>query len=147
MFNNVTTGYDMSDATWEIIIMLLVAFILGFILRHLFCKSDTSTDNNATAQSFASTAVPAAPVEPESLQQVEGVGPKIEGLLHAGGVLTMKQFATVDTDLVQKILNNAGPRYTMHTPKTWAKQAALIVDEKWDELKTYQDYLVGGREP
>lgn len=214
MFNSVTAGYDGSDATWEIIIMLLVAFLLGFILRHLFCckgKATTITEeiepkasvapqkqvreNNVTrvTQALAMAGIPEPvkgtpqpqvknnkvtrvttalakagiaepvkgapkpeaaiapvediPTEPESLRKVEGIGPKIEGLLHAGGVLTMRQLATVDLNIVQDILTAAGPRYTMHNPKTWSAQAELIADEKWDELKKYQDFLVGGREP
>lgn len=145
MFNNITTGHDMSDATWEIIIMLLVAFILGFILRHLFaCKS--KSDDNDAPQYAATTVVPPASTSPESLQRVEGIGPKIEGLLYAGGVLTMRQLAAADLGVLQKILDDAGPRYTMHNPKSWSPQAELIVDENWDELEKYQDFLVAGRE-
>ncbi len=144
MFNNVTTGYDMSDATWEIIIMLLVAFILGFILRHLFgCKS--KSDDSYVPQAVA-TVVPPASAAPESLQRVEGIGPKIEDLLHTGGVLTMRHLASADLGVLQKILDAAGPRYTMHNPKSWSPQAELIVDENWDELEKYQDFLVAGRE-
>ena len=185
MFNNVTTGYDMSDATWEIVIMLLIAFLLGFLLRHLFCCSKTKVhdeqgpDNLKSSQfdsvadveagptrvsralSAAGISEPIAgpaivstnsvveeiiPTELESLQRVEGIGPKIEGLLWAGGILTMRQLATADLDMLQQILDAAGPRYRMHNPKSWSPQAELIADENWDELKKYQDFLVAGRE-
>ncbi len=147
MFNDVTTGYDMSDATWEIIIILLVAFILGFILRHLLgCKSKPEQEDVAP-QASVTTVVPLALTEPESLQRVEGIGSKIEGLLHAGGILTIRQLAAAEFDVLQKILDTAGSRYTMHNPKSWSPQAELIADENWDELKKYQDFLVAGREP
>lgn len=148
MFNNVTTGYDMSDATWEIIIMLLVAFILGFILRHLLAYTSKSDDSDAP-QEASVTVVPvavAAAIGSESLQRVEGIGPKIEALLHVGGISTMRELATTELDVLQKILDGAGPRYTMHNPKSWSPQAELIIDENWDELEKYQDFLVAGRE-
>ena len=191
MFNNITASYDSSDASWEIIIMLLIAFILGFILRHLLgCKSEAEKKPEQKAKSQVKkkeaiiktetqpkiknltrvelairemkrenkilAAMPSLPVpkeirkqisKPESLQQVEGIGPKIEGLLHVGGILTMRELATADLYLVQDILTAAGPHYTVHSPKTWATQAELIADRKWDALKKYQDFLVGGREP
>lgn len=50
--NSVLESYDGSDATWEIIIMLLVAFVLGYILRYVLGSRGTSrlkeleADNN-----------------------------------------------------------------------------------------------------
>ena len=38
MFDKITTNYNGGDATAEIIVMLLVAFVLGFILRWLWEK-------------------------------------------------------------------------------------------------------------
>lgn len=83
----------------------------------------------------------------DDLKMVEGVGPKIEGLLHAGGIMTWEDLANAPTEDVQKILDEAGPRYRMHQPTTWAKQARLAADAKWEELEKYQDWLDGGREP
>ncbi len=37
MFENLTQSYTGGDATLEIVIMLAVAFVLGFLLRHIFC--------------------------------------------------------------------------------------------------------------
>ena len=39
MFEEVTKRYDGSDASFEIIIMLLVAFILGYLLRYVLGSS------------------------------------------------------------------------------------------------------------
>lgn len=169
MFNDVTTSYDLTDATWEIAIMLLVAFILGWLLHHfMHCRKSNHNENNnsVAAQRFIEepvvTKAPVTDTTPaplvsspkpkptssqiDDLKVVEGIGPKIESLLHADGILTMRLLATVETSRVQKVLDAAGPRYRMHNPKTWSTQAELIADEKWDELKEYQDFLVGGRE-
>ena len=77
---------------------------------------------------------------------VEGVGPKIEGLLNADGIITWKDLADAPVDRVQKILDEAGPRYRIHNPKTWSDQAKLAHEEKWAELEELQDKLKGGRE-
>lgn len=88
-----------------------------------------------------------AVIKQDDLKMVEGIGPKIEGLLHDGGIKTWDELANAPVEQVQKILDDAGPRYRMHQPTTWAKQARLAADGKWAELETYQDRLIGGREP
>jgi large subunit ribosomal protein L27 len=82
----------------------------------------------------------------DDLKVVEGIGPKIEGLLQAAGITSWRGLADADKDFVQGILDEAGPRYRMHDPGTWSKQAALAADEKWEELEQYQDELKGGKE-
>ena len=86
-------------------------------------------------------------IKQDDLKIVEGVGPKIEGLLNEGGIHTWADLANADLEKVQAILDEAGSRYRMHNPATWAKQAQMAVDAKWEELEAYQDRLDGGREP
>ncbi len=86
-------------------------------------------------------------IKKDDLKMVEGVGPKIEGLLNEGGIVTWEDLANAPVEKVQAILDEAGPRYRMHSPTTWAKQARLAHEEKWQELEDLQDRLVGGREP
>ena len=86
-------------------------------------------------------------IKQDDLKMVEGIGPKIEGLLNAGGIVTWNDLAEAPVEKVQAILDEAGPRYRMHQPKTWAKQARMADEGKWEELETYQDWLDGGREP
>ncbi len=82
----------------------------------------------------------------DDLKKIEGIGPKIEQILHEGGITTFAQLAESDADHVKELLTAAGPRYAIHNPATWAKQAALAAAGKWDELKTLQDQLDGGKE-
>lgn len=86
-------------------------------------------------------------IKQDDLKMVEGIGPKIEGLLHDAGIMTWADLAEAPTEKVQQILDDAGPRYRMHQPTTWAKQARMAADGQWDELVAYQDHLDGGREP
>ncbi len=102
----------------------------------------------------ASVAVPVAPAaeapkkasKGDDLKKIEGIGPKIEQILHEGGITTFAQLAESDSEVVKGLLTAAGPRYSIHNPATWAKQAALAAAGNWDELKVLQDQLNGGKE-
>ena len=82
----------------------------------------------------------------DDLKKIEGIGPKIEQILHEGGITTFAQLADADADAVKELLTAAGPRYAIHNPATWAKQAAMAANGQWDELKELQDKLDGGKE-
>ena len=85
-------------------------------------------------------------VNQDDLKLVEGIGPKIEGLLNDAGINTWQELADAPEEKIQAILDEAGPRYRMHDPATWSKQAKLAAEAKWEELETLQDNLKGGRE-
>lgn len=80
------------------------------------------------------------------LKIVEGVGPKIEQLLKEGGIETWADLAGADVERLKEILDAAGPRYQIHDPSTWPAQAKFAAEGKWDDLKDYQDMLIGGRD-
>lgn len=84
---------------------------------------------------------------PEDLKVVEGVGPKIEGLMKEDGINNWSDLAKASVETLQGILNKAGDRYRLADPSTWPKQAGLAAEGKWDELKKYQDFLSGGKSP
>jgi len=42
-------------------------------------------------------------------------------------------------------LEAAGSQFKMHDPTTWPKQSQMAHEEKWDELKKWQDELDGGK--
>lgn len=86
-----------------------------------------------------------AKIAKSDLKVIEGVGPKIEGLLNAAGILSYKQLSTTKVQDLKDILSAAGPRYKMHNPSTWKKQARLAATAKWDELKALQATLKGGK--
>jgi hypothetical protein len=137
----VTQAYDMTDATWEIIIMLLIAFLLGWFFRWLWDRSEDGLE------------VPQQAPRPErymrftedNLQIVEGIGPKIEELLKTNGVMNWSELAAASIDTLKGILGKGGERFQMHDPSSWADQAALAVEGKWEELQEYQTLLPGGR--
>jgi predicted flap endonuclease-1-like 5' DNA nuclease/uncharacterized membrane-anchored protein YhcB (DUF1043 family) len=81
----------------------------------------------------------------DNLKVVEGIGPKIEQLLKDAGINTWNDLADTDLERLQAILNDAGERYRIHDPGTWAEQARLAAAGKWETLQTLQEELKGGR--
>ena len=47
---------------------------------------------------------------------------------------------------IQKILDNAGPSFTLAKPGTWPAQSGLASNNQWEALKAWQDILDGGEE-
>ncbi|MEM1214425.1 MAG: helix-hairpin-helix domain-containing protein [Bacteroidota bacterium] len=80
------------------------------------------------------------------LKMIEGIGPKIEEVLHQAGIPDWKSLASTEPGRLREILEAAGGRFRMHNPYTWPLQARLAAAGRWDELKEYQDELKGGRE-
>ncbi len=87
----------------------------------------------------------ATPVAAKSLQVIEGIGPKIEQILHAAGILTLAMLAETEIDVLRQILAEAGPRFRLADPSTWPQQARLAAAGDWDALQALQDTLNAGR--
>ncbi len=82
----------------------------------------------------------------DDLKKIEGIGPKIESILHEGGIKTYDQLANATADAVKELLSAAGNRYKMHDPTTWPEQSKMAAAGEWDKLKEWQDALQGGKE-
>ncbi len=82
----------------------------------------------------------------DKLTKIEGIGPKIAGILAEAGIDTFKKLSTTKADKITEILVAAGGNaYNRFDPTTWPEQAKLAADGKWDELKKLQDELNGGK--
>ncbi len=203
-------SYGAKDAAFEIILMLLVAFVLGYLLHWLISRgasADWKTkyegmqekylaleaekkdvvdkkiamENELThtrnklkhtqedlaacmkereAESLITVAekeaeVPGVKVKvsvkksgkkKDDLKKIEGIGPKIEKLFNNAGIKTFADLAETPVKKLEEILEKAGPRYRMHNPGTWSRQAKLAAEGKWEELKAWQAKLKRGRE-
>ena len=82
---------------------------------------------------------------PDDLTKVEGIGPKIQELLNAAGIMSFAELAEAGADKVKEILEEAGGAMKSKDPSTWSQQAQMAADGKWDELKLWQDELDGGK--
>ncbi len=84
--------------------------------------------------------------KPDDLKKIEGIGPKISEILNTAGIYTFSNLSQTPVDRLKGILADAGNRYKLHNPQTWPQQAELAAIGAWDELKTLQDRLDGGRD-
>ncbi|HVT32081.1 MAG TPA: hypothetical protein VHE32_05520 [Rhodanobacteraceae bacterium] len=81
----------------------------------------------------------------DDLTIIEGIGPKIDDLFHANGVVSFAQLARLGVPEMLEILGRGGPHFQLANPGTWAQQAALASENRWAELKRLQDELISGR--
>lgn len=133
---------------WAWVLIVLAIILLLFLLWWLLGRSKkaaTPAEPVSPAYTAPAPAGPEAvtPVKPDDLKVIEGIGPKISGLLQAAGLATFRQLAEADPQRLQQILDEADLR--LADPGTWKEQAKLAADGKWDELQALQDSLKGGR--
>lgn len=86
---------------------------------------------------------PAPAMKAERLERIEGIGPKVAGLLNAAGIRTFAQLAEADVEQIRQILKEN--RLNFINPSTWAEQARLAAGGRWQELDALQNKLKGGQ--
>ena len=123
---------------WVIIGVVIVLLVWWWLSRR---SEEVTPAATAKAPTPASEA---APPGPDDLTRIEGIGPKISGLLKDAGITTFAQVAEADASLLDRIIDEAG--ITMIDPGTWPEQASLAAAGEWDALQALQDdELKGGR--
>ena len=133
-------GYDVLQAgqvgstwwVWVLIILLLVALVVWFM------SLSRGYDDELEA------APDAAPVVADDLTKIEGIGPKIAGLMKESGVATFAAMSETSVERLQEILKTADFR-VLAKPATWPDQAKLAANGDWEALQKLQDELDGGR--
>lgn len=109
-------------------------------------KSFVSEAPSALFDSELASNVLGKKIKQDDLKIVEGVGPKIEALFNEAGIKTWQDLSEASTEKLQSILDAGGENYAIHNPSTWAKQALFAYLGKWQELKEWQENLLGGKE-
>jgi predicted flap endonuclease-1-like 5' DNA nuclease len=136
------------DAWPWVLLAFLIGLFCGWYVTLGWCRDQhpRTKSGPAPAMDFAAASkVVGAKVKLDDLVLIEGIGPKISTLLKADGITTWASLAGASVARLKKVLDAAGPHYSMHDPKTWPKQASLLAEGKWAEFKTLTDKLVGGR--
>jgi len=125
---------------WVIALLVVLGLLLGlWLLRRPGEEAAPTTEAEAVAPTRA-----AEPPAPDDLKRIEGIGPKISGLLQAAGITTFAQLAATDVSRLKEILAEADLT-ALANPTTWPEQARLAAAGKWDAFETLQDELKGGR--
>ncbi|VAW15285.1 LSU ribosomal protein L21p [hydrothermal vent metagenome] len=90
-------------------------------------------DADAAKAAFGKT------IKHDDLKVVEGIGPKIEEMFHAGGIKTWKELSETAVARCQEILDGGGERYKVHDPASWPMQSKMCYENKWSELFKWQE--------
>ncbi len=117
-----------------------VAEVLGDKIETAVKEVKEKVEDNLESVSESAPATKA-----DDLKAIEGIGPKIEQLLHDANIKSYQQLAASKPDALKAILTGGGKRYASHDPGTWPAQAAFAAKGEWDQLKAWQDQLDGGR--
>ena len=106
-------------------------------------KAKTATKRKATSTAKRKATAPRKirTVKADNLKLIEGIGPKLETILLENGIITFKDLSKAKVATLRTILEKAGPRYNVHNPSTWAKQARFAANGKMADLKKYQGTL------
>jgi ribosomal protein S13 len=130
-------------AAVEMIIMLFVSYILGYLTHWIICAYRHS--EQVVAAEEEADDEDTIDVVSDNLTRIEGIGPKIEKILNDVSIHTFEDVANTSTKQLKTILEEAGRRYQMHDPSSWSRQARLAADGEWAKLKKLQDRLIAGR--
>jgi predicted flap endonuclease-1-like 5' DNA nuclease len=82
----------------------------------------------------------------DNLQIIEGIGPKIEKVLHGAGIQSWSALSKQSLESLREKLDAAGPNFRINDPSSWPRQAELAAAGNWEELIQYQKFLDTGRE-
>jgi predicted flap endonuclease-1-like 5' DNA nuclease len=79
----------------------------------------------------------------DDLTTIEGIGPKVNRVLHENGISSFKDLSSAEISRLKDILDKAGFQYM--DPGTWPEQAALMAENRMQEFQELIKNLKGGR--
>lgn len=140
---------------WGWLIIILVIFLLFWLVFRSRSEEEVKTPPPAAPKAaekpleepVRAAEVPleaaSAPLPPDDLTIIEGIGPKINAILQAAGVNTFAQLAALEPPQIMAILTAGGIRLADAT--TWPEQAGMAARGEMERLHHYQETLKGGR--
>lgn len=140
---------DKKGWVWYLLLVLVVpALLIGWIYQQSKAHQKKSEEQKATEKQAVSETSKLPKNERietgnDDLTRIEGIGPKVAGVLKNTGITSFDSLANADPAEVKNVLNEAGLQ--MMTPDGWIEQAEFAAKEDWDGLQKLQDELKGGR--
>jgi hypothetical protein len=113
---------------WVILILILLVILWFWFGREEEAEPETEE---------------AAPVKPDDLKKIEGIGPKVASLLNDAGITTYQGMVDAGAEKLESILDEASLQ--MIDADTWPEQSKLAAAGDWDGLTALQDDLKGGK--
>lgn len=107
--------------------------------------AQTKTNTIEQQSKLESSATQKTSYKKDDFKRIEGIGPKIEEILKSSGLTSYTDLINATVDDIRTALKQAGPTYAVHDPSTWAEQAQLAKNGKWNELSSLQEDLKGGK--
>ncbi len=131
---------------WLVVFVVFAAFA-GFVLWWWLRSSGEELEVEPTRHAAAPPPIPSPPAaEVDDLRRIEGIGPRIAGVLQEAGITTFRQVSNASPEQLGEILQAADPRLLrLADPATWPQQAALAAEGNWSALEEFQSGLKGGR--
>ncbi len=120
---------------WLVLFLFVVVVYVGWMVSN---KKEEPLAETRTAAISADS-----PALADDLKKLEGIGPKVESILNAAGILSFADLAKADAAELREVL--AAARLQMMEPAGWIEQAELAARGAWDALEKLQDELKGGR--
>lgn len=127
---------------WVWVILIIILLVL---LWFWFGREEEEGEKDATRMGEAPqiAAEPVAPVELDDLKKIEGIGPKVAGILNQAGITTFQQMVDAGAEKLEALLDEAGLQ--MINADTWPEQARLAAAGDWESLVKLQEELKGGK--
>ncbi len=91
-------------------------------------NSNAAPNDNANAPPAPTVAAP------DDLKRIDGIGPKIEQILHAARITTFAALANTNEAWLREQLIAHNPRLRTQDTASWPTQAALARDGEWGKL-------------
>ena len=120
------TGMAVAEAT--ITIVSVVTEQVSDLVAHARADHGKETIVDTEVAHEPAGATPEVPIglDNADLLQIDGIGPKVSGLMKNAGVETITQLAATRVERLQEILDAAGPRFGVIDPSTWPEQAQAL---------------------